>query len=68
MKVLVTQSCPTLTPWTTACQAPLSMEFSGKEYWCGLLIPSPGIYLIQGSNPGLLHCRQALYCLSHQGS
>ena len=23
---------------------------------------------IQGLNPGLLHCRQILYCLSHQGS
>ena len=22
----------------------------------------------QGLNPGLLHCRQVLYCLSHQGS
>ena len=22
----------------------------------------------QGSNPGLLHCRQILYCLNHQGS
>ena len=27
-----------------------------------------GIILIQGSNPGLLHCRQILYCLSHEGS
>ena len=27
-----------------------------------------GIFLIQGLNPGLLHCRQILYCLSHQGS
>ena len=27
-----------------------------------------GIFLTQGSNPGLLHCRQALYRLSHQGS
>ena len=27
-----------------------------------------GIFLTQGSNPGLLHCRQALYHLSHQGS
>ena len=27
-----------------------------------------GIFLIQGSNAGLLHCRQILYCLSHQGS
>ena len=23
------------------------------------------IFQIQGSNPGLLHCRQILYCLSH---
>ena len=21
------------TPWTVACQAPLSMEFSRQEYW-----------------------------------
>ena len=27
-----------------------------------------GIFLIQGSNPGLLHCRRVLYHLSHQGS
>ena len=27
-----------------------------------------GIFLTQGSNPGLLHCRQSLYCLNHQGS
>ena len=27
-----------------------------------------GIFLTQESNPGLLHCRQILYCLSHQGS
>ena len=27
-----------------------------------------GIFLIQGSNWGLLHYRQILYCLSHQGS
>ena len=32
----VTQLCLTLaTPWTVACQAPLSMEFSGQEYWSG---------------------------------
>ena len=22
-------------PWTVACQAPLSMEFSWQEYWSG---------------------------------
>ena len=27
-----------------------------------------GTFPTQGSNPGLLHCRQILYCLSHQGS
>ena len=27
-----------------------------------------GIFLTQGSNPGLLHCKQILYHLSHQGS
>ena len=27
-----------------------------------------GIFLTQGWNLGLLHCRQILYCLSHQGS
>ena len=27
-----------------------------------------GIFLTQGWNPGLLHCRQILYHLSHQGS
>ena len=26
-----------------------------------------GIFPTQGSNPGLSHCRQTLYCLSHQG-
>ena len=26
-----------------------------------------GIFLTEGSNPGLLHCRQILYHLSHQG-
>ena len=27
-----------------------------------------GIFPTQGSNPGLLHCRQTLYHLSHQGN
>ena len=30
------------TPWTIACQAPLSMGFSRQEYWRGLPFPSPG--------------------------
>ena len=38
----VAQSCPTLvTPWTTAYQAPPSMEFSRQKYWSGVPLPSP---------------------------
>ena len=51
-----------------ACQASPSMRFSKQEYWSWLPFPSPGIFLTQGSNLGLPHCRQILYCLSHQGS
>ena len=31
-----------MTPWTVACQAPLSMGSSRLEYWSGLPYPSPG--------------------------
>ena len=31
-----------VTPWTVACQAPLSMEFSRQEDWSELPFPSPG--------------------------
>ena len=53
------------TPWTVAQQAPLSMGFSRQEYWSGLPCPEGQIFLTQGSNLGLLHCRQIL---RHQGS
>ena len=55
------------TPWTIARQAPLFMEFSRQEYWSGLPFLSflQGIFPSQGWNPGLLHCRQILYHLSH---
>ena len=33
---------PLATPWTVACQAPLSMKFSRQEYWSGYPFPSPG--------------------------
>ena len=37
---LVTKSCLTLaTPWTVACQAPLSMQSPRQGYWSGLLFP-----------------------------
>ena len=53
-----------VTPRTVARQVPLSMGFSRQEYWSGLPLPSPA----QGLNRGLLHCRQILCHLSHQGS
>ena len=30
-----------VTPWTVACQVPLSVEFSGQEYWSRLPFPPP---------------------------
>ena len=39
------------TPWTVACQAPLSMEFSKQEYWSGLLLLSLGNLLPPGIEP-----------------
>ena len=30
-----------MTPWTIACQAPLSMGFSRQKYWSGLPFPPP---------------------------
>ena len=37
------------TPWTVTHQAPLSMGFSGQEYWSRLPSPSPGDL----PNPGI---------------
>ena len=57
-----------MTLWTVACQSPLSMEFPSQEYWSGLSCPPPGIFPIQGSNPGLPHCRADSLPLSHLDS
>ena len=54
-----------MTPWTVACQVALSMEFSGKDIRAGCHFLLQGIFPTQGSNPGLLLCRQILYHLSH---
>ena len=40
------------TPWTAAYQAPLSMGFSGQEYWSRLPFPSPGDLPDPGIKPG----------------
>ena len=53
-------------PVTVAYQALPSMGFSRHEYWSGMLFPSPGDLPDSGSEPGLPHCRQMLYHLSHR--
>jgi len=67
-KVLVAQSCPTL--WE-----PMDCSLPGSSvhgiFWARILgwiaiSFSRGIFPTQGLN--LLHCRQVLYHLSHQGS
>ena len=49
---------------TIVHQACLSLGFSRQEYWNGLPCSPPGDL----PNPGLPHCRQILYHLSHQRS
>ena len=39
------------SPWTAACQAPLSMGFSRQEYWSGLPFLSPGDLPNSGMEP-----------------
>ena len=54
------------TPYMAAHQAPPSLGFSRQEHWSGWHSLLQGIFPTQGSNPGLPHCRQTLYCLSHR--
>ena len=65
MKVKVAQSCLTLgdphglySPWNSP----------GQSTGVGSLSLLQGIFPNQGLNPGLPHCRQILYQLSHKGS
>ena len=52
--------------WPTRLLCPWG--FSRQEYWGRLPSLLQGIFPAKGSNPGLLHYRQILYCLSHQAS
>ena len=56
MCVLKSFSCVQLfvTPWTVAHQAPLSMGFSGQEYWSGYPFSSPGGFPDAGIESGSL--------------
>ena len=59
---LVAKSSPTLaTPWTVACQPPLSIRFPRQENWSGLPFPSPGDLTnlgIELGSPGKVHARR----------
>ena len=69
----VTQSCPTLfNPMD--CSPPMDYrvlspwDFPGMTTGVGCHFHLQGIFLTQGWNPGLPHCRQMLYHLNYQGS
>ena len=70
VKVLVTQSCPMLCDARDSSPSGLLhlWNFSGKNIGVGCHSFLQVIFLIQGSNPGLLHCRQILCHLNHQRS
>ena len=60
----VAQSCPTLCdPMDTRLLRP--WDVLGKSTGVGCHFLLQGFFPTQGSNPGLLHCRQTLYHLSH---
>ena len=67
---LVAQSCLTLCI-PIDCSPPGSSvhgDFPDKNTGVGCHTLLQGILPTQGLNPGLPHCRQILYSLSHQGS
>ena len=67
---LVTHSCPTLCH-PMDCSPPGSSvhgDSPGKNSGVGCHALLQGIFPTQGLNPGLPHCRQILYHLSHQGN
>ena len=54
------------TPWTVDCQ--VRGNSLGRNTGVGCYFLLQGIFLTQGSNPGLFHCRLILCCLNHEGS
>ena len=67
--MIITQSCPTLFD-PGDCSLPGSSVHGILQATTGVGCHSllQGIFLIQGLNLGLLHCRQILYHLNHQES
>ena len=65
VKVKVAQLCPTL--WDPMDYTVHGIFQARILEWVAFPF-SRGIFLTQGLNPGLPHCRQILYQLSHKGS
>ena len=53
-----------MIPWTVAARFLCPWDFPGKNTGVGCHFLLQGIFLTQGFNLGLLHCRHILYCLS----
>ena len=64
VKVKVSPSSPTI--WPHGLHSP--WNFPGQNTGVGSLSLLQDIFPTQGLNPGLPHCRQILFQLSHQGS
>ena len=64
----VAQLCLTLCDPMEPTRLLHPQNFPSKSTGVGCHFLLQGIFLTQGSNPGLPHCRQTLYRLSHQGS
>ena len=56
-----------VTSWTVAARLLCPWNFSGQNTGVGSHPLLQGIFPTQGSNPGLPHCRQIFYRVSHQG-
>ena len=68
VKVLVAQLCPTLRPHgLKPARILCPWDSPGKNPGVGSHALLQRIFPTQGSNPGLQHCRQVLFHLSHQG-
>ena len=57
-----------VTPWTVPARLLYPWDFPGKITRVGCHFLLQGIFPTQGSNLGLMHCRQILYHLNHSGA
>ena len=55
-------------PWTVACKAPKSVEFSGQEHWSGLPLSSSGDLPDPGIEPESPALQADSLPSDHQGS